>query len=511
MKFIVKKAIILARVSKDDQLDGFSIPAQLARSQEYAKRKNLDVLSEHQFDESSTKDKRHKFEEVIKEIKKAKEPVALIVETVDRLQRSFRESVMLDELRKSGKLEIHFIRENLVVHKDSNSSEIQRWDLAVFVAKSYVLQLSDNVKRSYQQKVREGELYGGKAPVGYAKEEVNGKSTVVLDRERDFLIRKVFELYATGKYSMKKLTKEMKKRGLTNNSGTRKPLATSQIERILKNPFYYGMMRFKEELYPHKYEPIVSRNLFDKVQKVIQGYNRQNFKRNNKPYVFRGMIKCARCGCAISPELHKGHVYYHCTDFHEEHSEGKVEWIREEELIRQIRAPLESLRLPPEAVERLKGELRTIYDNEQVYYEKNLKVITDRIATLDRITKIMYDDRLVGRITTDEYDKRVIEYDKEKQDLIEQMGEHSSGNKEFLITINKVLDLATRAADIFESSEVEEKTQLLNFLFQNLTLDGEKLLFELKIPFKGIVAYSKNGNQLGVWDEVRNYLISFQY
>jgi DNA invertase Pin-like site-specific DNA recombinase len=49
------KAIILARVSKEDQLDGASIPAQLARSQEYAKRKGLDVTKEYQFDESSSK------------------------------------------------------------------------------------------------------------------------------------------------------------------------------------------------------------------------------------------------------------------------------------------------------------------------------------------------------------------------------------------------------------------------------------------------------------------------
>ena len=113
------KAVILARVSTEEQMnDGQSIPAQLAKSREYAKRKTLPIQSEYQFDESSLKDRRTKFEQVIEEIKKSKEKVALIVETVDRLQRSFKESVLLDELRKEGKLEIHFIRENLIIHKD---------------------------------------------------------------------------------------------------------------------------------------------------------------------------------------------------------------------------------------------------------------------------------------------------------------------------------------------------------------------------------------------------------
>ncbi|MDD4529858.1 MAG: recombinase family protein, partial [Bacteroidales bacterium] len=151
------KAIILARVSTEEQMtEGQSIPAQIDRAREYAKRKDFDVVKEYQFDESSTKDRRVKFEQVIEDIRKSKEITALIVETVDRLQRSFKESVELDALRKEGKLELHFIRENLIVHKDSNSSEIQRWDLATFVAKSFVLQISDNVKRTFSNKVKLG-------------------------------------------------------------------------------------------------------------------------------------------------------------------------------------------------------------------------------------------------------------------------------------------------------------------------------------------------------------------
>ena len=161
------KAIILARVSTEDQMqEGYSIPAQLQRAREYCQRKSLIIQSEYPFDESSTKDQRKKFDKIIEEVKKSKETIALVVETVDRLQRSFKESVMLEELRKTGNLEIHFIRENLVIHKDSNSSEIQRWDLGVFVAKSYVLQLSDNVKRSFEAKRRNGEITCN-PPIGY--------------------------------------------------------------------------------------------------------------------------------------------------------------------------------------------------------------------------------------------------------------------------------------------------------------------------------------------------------
>ncbi|MCM8802975.1 MAG: recombinase family protein [Candidatus Omnitrophica bacterium] len=68
------KAIILARVSTEEQMcEGQSIPAQLAKAREYAKRKEVNVYKEFSFDESSIKDRRKKFEIVIEEIKKSKE------------------------------------------------------------------------------------------------------------------------------------------------------------------------------------------------------------------------------------------------------------------------------------------------------------------------------------------------------------------------------------------------------------------------------------------------------
>src|SRR3989338_10005998 len=122
------KAIILGRVS-DKKQD--SNEAQVIRVGDYVRSRGLTEWKTYEIEESSTKGDREKFQEVVEVIRKSKELIALVVDTVDRLQRSFRESVQLDELRKAGKLEIHFYRENLVLNKDSNSAELLRWDMAV--------------------------------------------------------------------------------------------------------------------------------------------------------------------------------------------------------------------------------------------------------------------------------------------------------------------------------------------------------------------------------------------
>jgi site-specific DNA recombinase len=92
------KAIIFARVSSRDQEDGQSIPSQVRRITEYALKKNLKIESAFQVTESSTKQTRKQFDQIIAFVKKSKEPYALITDTVDRLQRSFREKPLLDEL-----------------------------------------------------------------------------------------------------------------------------------------------------------------------------------------------------------------------------------------------------------------------------------------------------------------------------------------------------------------------------------------------------------------------------
>ena len=108
------------------------------------------------------------------------------------------------------------------------------------------------------------------------------------------------------------------------------------------------------------------------------------------------------------------------------------------------------------------------------------------------------------RITNDMYDKKLEEYKEKQQDLFIQMEEHSKADENFYLTASKVLDLASRALEIFESSEVSEKRALLNFLLQNPVLSGRNLLFKLKSSFDAIAQYGKTQDWLPGLDDVDN-------
>jgi DNA invertase Pin-like site-specific DNA recombinase len=384
------KAIILARVSTEDQLtEGHSIPAQLERAREYTQRKGFEVKSEHQFDESSIKDHRIKFELVIEEIKQSDEKIALIVETIDRLQRSFRESVLLDGFRKQGKLEIHFLRENLIIHKDSNSSEIQRWDLGVFLAKSYVLQISDNVKRSIDHKLKNGER-PGKPPFGYVNtRSEDGKSWIEPHPYKSKVVRRIFEWYATEAFSMEQISQKVKEDfSLAFPKG--------RVDFVLKESFYCGLNRHKDKLYPHKYQTIISQELFDKVQAIKAGFHKKPFKFGGLPYLYRGLVRCEKCGCTYTPEKKKGkYVYYHCTQYH-----GKCssKWMKEEELTKQFAGYVDRIYIPEKIVESIGNFLKESHKGKIEHYEAVSKELKAQYDLLQNRIEKMYDEKLDGRL-----------------------------------------------------------------------------------------------------------------
>ncbi|MCM8804392.1 MAG: zinc ribbon domain-containing protein [Candidatus Omnitrophica bacterium] len=205
------------------------------------------------------------------------------------------------------------------------------------------------------------------------------------------------------------------------------------------------MMKYKNQLYPHKYPPLISKFLFDKCQEVMAGYHKKPFKYLSKPFIFRGLIKCADCGCTITPEMHKGHIYYSCTNFRKIH--GRKTYVKEEELLKPIYEILENIKLTDEQIEE-------------------------------------------GVITKEIFENKLKEY-KEKQAEIEaKMRQYTDADKSFYITASLVLNLAKRAREIFECSETIEKRQILNFLLQNAELKGRNLQFTLKPPFDTIVKFN---------------------
>ena len=477
------KAILLARVSSKEQEEGQSIPAQERRLREYAERKGLVVDEIFKITESSTKDTRREFERILERIRKSRETIALVADTIDRVQRSFKESVVLDNLRKEGKVEIHFMREGLILNLKSNSSDILRWDMGVMFARSYVLQLSDNVKRSKEESLKKG-ICIGRAPLGYIRViDEKGNKTIIHDPSTKLLVQEMFFQYSHGKHSLQSLTILMKDLGLRTCNGN--PIVKSQIESMLKNPFYAGVMSTKQGQFPHHYEKLVSQDQFQQVQNILSGYHKKPFQALSRPFALRGLITCAGCGCIVSPEIKKGkYVYYSCTNAKRTCSRN---YVREEALLAQLTPCFESITLPEDAIAAITEYLKEVHQSEQKFFQEEQALLQKELDRVKNRMSKMYDDKLDGMIDEELYQQKFNECKTKQQEVLAKIQQHVKADEHFYITANTVLRLASKAKDLFESSEVEEKRQLLNFVFQNLVLDGEKLAHTLREPFSIIM------------------------
>lgn len=479
------KAILLARVSSKEQEEGQSIPAQERRLREYAERKELQIEEVSKITESSTKDTRKEFEKIIERIRRSREPIALVADTIDRVQRSFKESVDLDNLRKEGKVEIHFIREGLILNLKSNSSDILRWDMGVMFARSYVLQLSDNIKRSKEQSAKKG-IWMGLAPTGYMHSIAeNGEKTIIPDPDRAPFVRKMFEMYATGSHSLHSLKEALTQMGFRTKKGEK--LAISQINKILKKPFYCGMMETKYGVVDHIYEPLISKTLFQKVQDVINGYHKKPHKVEARPFILKGMITCAHCGCVVTPEIHKGrYVYYSCTNAKKI---CKRVYVKEEVLVKTLAEYFDQISLSQEQIEGITQYLKEIHDSESHFHDESLSVLQKERDKIQKRLSQIYDDKLDGVIDEKLYLEKIREYKTRQIEIAEEVKSHEQADQNFYVTANVVMNLAARAREIFESSEVHEKQELLNFVFQNLKLDGKSLLTDIREPFQAMIGY----------------------
>ena len=275
------QAILFARVSSKKQKDkGVSLDVQMETITQYCIDNGLKIVKDLSIDESSTKGERKQYHEMLDFAKTCPGKIAIIVNYVDRLQRSYDDTYELNKLRKEGKIEIHFLKESLIITKDSAAMDLTFWNMHVLMANFQVNTMIDKVKASQTQNWAAGK-WQGLAPIGYLNtKDEDRKATLIIDTERAPIIKILFEEYATGLHSLQSLWYKARELGLTSKEknhykkspkfGKRTFISRNKIEDILKNPFYYGMMKVKGNLIPHIYKPIISKALFDKVQEEFQ-------------------------------------------------------------------------------------------------------------------------------------------------------------------------------------------------------------------------------------------------
>jgi site-specific DNA recombinase len=284
-----KRAVIYARVSsKEQEKEGFSIPAQLKLLKEYATAQGFAVAQEYVDVETAKQTGRTAFGEMVAYLKAHPAIRVMLVEKTDRLYRNLKDWVTVDELE----VEIHFPKEGVVLSRESRSSEKFMHGIKVLMAKNYIDNLSEEARKGMQEKAEQG-IWPTKSPLGYRNVAgPGGKKIIASDPDVAPIVSKLFEWYATGQYALKEVARKARDAGfIYRRTGANVPV--SAVHSILRNRLYTGQFEWNGKLIQGRHQPLVSVELWERVQCILDGRNVSKAKRGKHDFAFSGLIACA--------------------------------------------------------------------------------------------------------------------------------------------------------------------------------------------------------------------------
>jgi site-specific DNA recombinase len=392
------QVVLYARVSsKDQEKEGFSIPAQLRPLRDYAATKGFAIAQEFTDVETAKASGRTNFNQMLLHLKKH-QPVCrtILVEKTDRLYRNIKDYATIDEFD----VEVHFVKENEIISRSSRSNEQFVHGIKVLMARNYSQNLGEETVKGMTEKACAG-IYPSCAPVGYRNADgPGGKRIIVPDPDEASVITELFERFAAGCHSVKALVGACNAEGLKLRG---RKLYSSIVHQILRKRLYSGDFDWDGRTYTGSHEPLVTRECWQRVQELLDARAENKTRRVKRDFAYTGLVQCGHCGCMLVGELKKGkYVYYHCTG-----NRGKCteRYTRQEVLTREFANILQELVIPHPILEWLGGAVLESDRTEQAAREQTVKRLQTQHDQIERRIEKMYMEKLDGRINQEFFDR----------------------------------------------------------------------------------------------------------
>lgn len=486
----MKVAVAYARVSSKKQEDtGFSIPAQIELFKQYSEKSGIQIAKVFVENKTGGKVGRKVYNEMLAYIKQ-NNIKDVFVEKTDRIYRNFKDYVVLEDLSQNFNLVVHLVKERVILSKDSTSHEKLVHGFKVLLAKNYLDNLREEVIKGREEKIREGG-FPHKAPVGYYNDtdKKTKKKEIFVDEEKAKFVRRLFELYASGAYSVDELKTKLYNEGFNHNG---KPYSKPRLLFVLKDVFYIGKMKIKGVVYDGKHTPIIDIDTFNRVQSM---FNQSKARSHDIEFAYTGLLTCGHCGCQMTAELKKGkYVYYHCTG--KRGGNCKADYIREEKLDEVFLELIDKLPNPDDGLfEELKEASKEIRQMKAEYEEASAEEIQKQIARLQTRIDNLYIDKLDGRISKEFWQEKHNLWYNEKDKLIEKLKIISNTSRTFDEGSNLLENFCKYARQEFLQASGKKKRAILKMLGSNFTYKDKEVSIVLTSVFNYLLnsSFVKHG------------------
>ena len=484
----MKKAYAYIRVSTKGQAkEGFSLDHQKNALKDFCKVKKIRLLKTFIDDgKSGRTTNRPEFQEMLGKVRQ-KHVDYIVTYKIDRFARNITDfSKIRKELQKL-KIDLLSVMEGDVTNGSSLIANIfasvAEWESEVN---------SERTKGGLLQKFKDG-WQPTKPPPGYRSVGAeNERKTCEPDPYTAPIIKKMFELYSTGNYSVVKLQEWLRDKNLISKNGT--IIAYSTIHNILTNPFYYGLIRWHGKSKTGKHTPIITKQLF-KTCKFILAKNRNFLTRRRKySFLLNGHVYC-NCGTRMVAEWHqikskkRGNkiAYYHCQKIYA--PTCKEPYIEMVKLEKQVERYIKQIQFKKEFIEAIVKQAKELLDSGRKNVKGMKQALINQKTGLETKRNRLEDLLINESINKDTYARKHAEVQDKIDNLQSQIEDTEQESQLDVSLIKDVLDLTRNIHKTYNNASKHLKGYYLRFFYEKFVVSNRIITEAVPMPiFKALLS-----------------------
>ena len=264
---------------------------------------------------------------------------------------------------------------------------------------------------------------------------------------------------------------------------------------------YYGWFVWSGNLHKGVHKPLISKLLYDKVQSIMHRLAKAKSKRS---FTYSGVMKCFFCGCTITAEIQKGHVYYHCT---KNRGQCPNAFVREEVIEDEILKMLEGFEIDQGAIEVMMEDFERKAGEDAVRRESQIALMKQEVVRTRNRIDAAYNDKLDGKITDEFWQMRSRKWQEEIATLEAKIKElECTDPSVYVVTLRRLIELTKDLKNQYKQMLAEKKCDLLKMVCSNLQLKHKSLSFSYTNPFDIFAETVTSGNWGGFRNITGNHL-----
>lgn len=507
--------VMYLRVSTKEQAEkggteeGYSIPAQREANLRKAESLGATVIEEFvDAGESARKADRPQLMKMIEHVT-AHQVNYCIVHKVDRLARNRADDVAIHLALRDAGVTLVSASENI----DETPSGMLLHGIMSSIAEFYSRNLATETVKGLSQKAAQGGTTY-RAPIGYINVSVRDERgrenrTVELDPERAPLIKWAFEQFASGRWTVAHMQRELEARGLTTLPTPKrpsKPVGKSTLLRILINPYYRGQVRFKGAVYPGTHEPLVPKEVWYQVQNVLESHVSAADATQLHAHYLKGTIYCGACGSRfiiVNANNGKGRIYpyFVCNGRHSKATSCTRQAILIEDVERLVEKYYESIQISGEMRQSLAGMVHAEFDHLLAEDSGELESLAKERSGLEEERLVVLRAHYSGAISLEPLKEEQMRIEARLDDIKGRLSAHHDEYAAARENLDDCLALLANVSLIYSRCDNQNRRLCNQAFFRKIFIDEEReVRVEYQPSYEALCDIETQGNALN-WAE----------